>query len=137
MPYYNQGKNPWDRYGNPTECAICYSINHLEQICSDNKNENTFIVNEEVLCQSDFDNPNELKNLTSETWSSVLSDCGAIKTMCRKNSLLNTLTTLVTKIKEKSSLGRPITYTDSGTVKRSIQYNTLKSLPSLEATNFI
>ena len=58
MPYYNQGKNPWDRYENSTKRAICYSINHWEQICPDNKNKNIFIVNEEVLHQSDFDNPN-------------------------------------------------------------------------------
>ena len=64
MSYYNQSKNPWDRYGNSTKCAICYSFNHWEHVCPDNKNENTFIVNEEILRQTDFDNPNEPKDLT-------------------------------------------------------------------------
>ena len=93
MPYYNQGKNPWDRYGNPTKCAIYYSINHWEQICPDKENE-TFIVNEEVLHQSYSDNPNELKNLTSETWSAVLLDCGASKTMCGKKLLTQYINSL-------------------------------------------
>ena len=44
----------------------------------------TFIVNEEVLHQNAFDNQNELKNLTSEMWSSALLDCGASKTVCGK-----------------------------------------------------
>ena len=50
---------------------------------------------EVVLHQSDFDNPNELKNLTLEAWSSALLDCGASKTVYGKNGSLNMLTTLV------------------------------------------
>ena len=67
-PQSKQAKNPLDRYGNPTKCAICHSINHWAQNCLDRENENIFIVNEVVLHQSDFDNPNELKDLKSEAW---------------------------------------------------------------------
>ena len=66
------------------KCAICYSINRWEQNCPDRGNEKKFIINKLFLHQSDFDNPNELKNLTSETQSSVLLDCGASKTVCGK-----------------------------------------------------
>ena len=81
-----RGKNPLDRYGNPTKCAICHSINHWTQNCSDRESQNTYVGNEVVLHQSDYDNPNELKNLTSEIWSSALLDCGASKTVCGKES---------------------------------------------------
>ena len=40
--------------------------------------------NEVVLHQSDYDNPDDLKSLMSETWSSALLDCGASKTVCGK-----------------------------------------------------
>ena len=86
-------------------------------------------MNEVVLHQSDFDNPNELKNLTSETWSSALLDC-ASKTVCGKE-WLNMLTILVVKINKKSLLGILITYIDLGMVKRSNLYILLKSLASL------
>ena len=82
-----RGKNPLDRYGNPTKCAICHSINHWAQNCPDRESKNTYVVNEVVLHQSDYDNPNELKHLTSETWSSALLDCGASKTVCGKEWL--------------------------------------------------
>ena len=82
-----RGKNPLDRYGNPTKCAICHSINHGAQNCSDRESQNTYVVNEVVLHQSDYDNPNERKHLTSETWSSALLDCGASKTVCGKEWL--------------------------------------------------
>ena len=73
--------------GNPTKCAICHSINHWAQNCPDRENENTYVVNEVVSHQSDYDNPNELRHLTSETWSSALLDCGASKTVCGKEWL--------------------------------------------------
>ena len=71
-------------YGNPTKWAICHSINHWVQNCPDRESENTYVVNEVVLHQSDYNNPNKLKHLTSETWSSALLDCGASKTVCGK-----------------------------------------------------
>ena len=65
------------KYGNSTKCAICHSINHWAQNCPDRESKNTYVVNEVVFHQSDYDNPNKLKHLTSETWSSALLDCGA------------------------------------------------------------
>ena len=86
----NKGKNPPDRYGTTTTCAICHSINHWATMCPDaekqNKNHghNTYVVNDIILHQSDFDTPNELKGLVSETWNAALLDCGASKTVCGK-----------------------------------------------------
>ena len=37
---------------------------HWAQNCPDRESENTFIVNEVALHQSDFDSPNEPRNLT-------------------------------------------------------------------------
>ena len=82
-----RGKNPLDRYSNPTKCAICHSINLWAQNCPDRESKNTYVVNEVVLHQSDYNNPTELKHLTSETWSSALLDCGASKTVCGKEWL--------------------------------------------------
>ena len=48
------------------KCAICHNINQWAQNCPDRENENTFIVNELALHQSDFENPNELKNLNQK-----------------------------------------------------------------------
>ena len=80
----SKGKNPPDRYGVTTTCAICNSINHWAQHCPDRDLEEhtTYAVNDIVLHQSDYDNPNELKSLVAETWNSVLLDCGASKTVC-------------------------------------------------------
>lgn len=86
-PQSKQGKNPLDKYGNQTKCAICHSINHWAHNCPDRESENTFVVNEVILHQSDYDNPSELKYLMSETWSSALLDCGASKTVCGKEWL--------------------------------------------------
>ena len=36
-----RSKNPLNRYGNPTKCAICHSINHWAQNCPDRESENT------------------------------------------------------------------------------------------------
>ena len=40
-PQSKQGKNLLGRYGNPTKCTICHSINHWTQNCPDKENENT------------------------------------------------------------------------------------------------
>ena len=76
-----EGKNPLDRYGKTKKYATCHSINHWTQNLPEREKENTFIVNEVVLHQSHFKNPNELKNLTSETWSSALLHCATSKTV--------------------------------------------------------
>ena len=41
-----------------------------------------YVVNEVVLHQTHYANPQELKHLMAETWSSVLLDCGNSKTVC-------------------------------------------------------
>ena len=104
-PQSKQGKYLLDGYGNPTKHAICHSFNHWAQNCLDRENENTFIVNEVVLHQGDIDNPNELKNLTSETWSSALLDCGASKTVCRKEWLTQYVNNLSDEDQQKVSFG--------------------------------
>ena len=82
-----RGRNPPNRSGLPTRCMICQSINHWAQNCPDKEpyEHSTYVVNNEVvLHQTDYDQPNELKSLISETWSSALLDCGASKTVCGK-----------------------------------------------------
>ena len=69
-----------------SESTVCQSINLWAQNCPDRSaHENsTYILNKVVLRQSDYDNPQELKFLMSETWSATLLDCGATKTPCGK-----------------------------------------------------
>ena len=72
-------KNPIDRNGLPTKCAICDCFNHWQKQCPDkNKVEHkTCIADEIVLHQNDYDSPDELKFLMAESWSSALLDCDA------------------------------------------------------------
>ena len=81
--------NPLDKNGIQTRCAICQRINHWSQNCPGNINTecNTCVVNEVVLHQADYDSPQELKHLMSETSSSALLDCGGSKTVCSKEWL--------------------------------------------------
>ena len=60
------------------------SINHWCENCLDNVNaeHNTYVTNEVVLHQTDDNNPQELKHLMSDIWSSALLDCDASKTVC-------------------------------------------------------
>ena len=53
------GKNPFDKHGIQTRCAVCQSINHWAQNCPDNPNSehNTYITNKVVLHQTDYKNP--------------------------------------------------------------------------------
>ena len=62
-------------------------------------------MNEVVLHQSDFDNPNELKNLTSETWSSALLNCGASKTVYGKKWLTHYVNNLSDEDQQEVSFG--------------------------------
>ena len=87
-------------------------------------------MNEVVLHQSGFDNPNELKNLTSEMRSSVL-DCAACKTVCGKEWLAQYVNNPSDEDQQE------VSYTDLEMVERSNLYIPLKSLPALEATNLI
>ena len=79
-------KNPIDRNGLPTKCAICDSFNHWQKQCPDKDKveHKTYTADEIVLHQNDYDSPDELKFLMAESWSSALLDCGASKTVCGK-----------------------------------------------------
>ena len=81
-----QPKNPIDRNGLPTNCAICDSFNHWQQQCPDNDKveHKTYIADKIVLHQNDYDSPDKLKFIMAESWSSALLDSGASKTVCRK-----------------------------------------------------
>ena len=75
-----QCKNPVDKRGNTTRCAICESMNHWIQDCPDkgSRDFNTYYV---VLYQSDYDHPNKLKNLVAESWNAAVLDSSASKTV--------------------------------------------------------
>ena len=47
----------------------------------------TFITNNVVLYQRDYDNPKNIHALVAETWNSALLDSGASKTVCGKSWL--------------------------------------------------
>ena len=83
------GHNTLDKNGIQTSCKICQSINCWSQNCPDNisTEHNTYVVNKVALHQTDYDSPQELIYLMSETWSSALLDCGANKTVCGKELL--------------------------------------------------
>ena len=44
----------------------------------------TYYTQEVVLYQSDFDHPDKLKNLVSETWNAAVLDSGATNTVAGK-----------------------------------------------------
>ena len=83
------GHNPLDQNRIQTRCKIRQSVNHWSQNGPDNNNteHNTYVVNEVVLYQTDYDSPQEFKHLMSEIWSSALLDCGASKIVCDKERL--------------------------------------------------
>ena len=72
------------------------SIIGLHTNCPDDNEHNTYVVNEVVLYQSAYDSLQDLKRLMSETWSSVLLDCGASKTVCGKEWLNQYISNLST-----------------------------------------
>ena len=81
-----QPTNPLDCNKLPTRCATCDSFNHWQQQCPDKDKvkHKTYIADEVVLHQNDYNSPHELKFLMAESWSSALLDCGATKTVCEK-----------------------------------------------------
>ena len=89
-----KAKNPLDRNGRISRCAICESINHWQQECPDKQNDTLYTVHEIVL-HNDNNYPDNLKNLVAETWNCGLLDCGASKTVCGEiwlNEYINSLT---------------------------------------------
>ena len=79
-----------------TRCSICQNIYHWTQNCSDGNNteHNISIENERVLHQTDYENPQELKHLMAEIWSSALLNCGASTTVCGKERFNQYITNL-------------------------------------------
>ena len=100
-----KGKNPPDRSGMPTRCAICQSINHWAQYCPDRietKEHHTLLTeNEIILHLGNTNNSNDLKSLVAETWSTALLDCGASKTVCGQEWFNQYKQTLSPETKEK------------------------------------
>lgn len=77
-------KNPPGKDGNITRCDICESINHWAQDCPDrsSRDQDTYLIHEIVLMEEEYQDPEKLKQLVSETWNNGLLDCGASKTVC-------------------------------------------------------
>ena len=79
-PNRAQGRNPPTRSGAPSTCGICNSINHWARDCPDREiNEVSLVVDGVVLHAN---NESALKSLVSETWGSLVLDCGASSTVC-------------------------------------------------------
>ena len=98
-----KGKNPLDKSGNITRCAICESVNHWANQCPDRKkthntyhqensdqeeSDNDF---ESYHTQADYDielyqtdevNPTKLSTLLQESLGACVLDSGATKTVC-------------------------------------------------------
>ena len=73
-------------------CYICQSIYHISQQCPEKRD--TYYTLEVVLYQSDFDHPDKLKNLMSETWNAMVLDSGTTNTVAGKiwfNCYVNSL----------------------------------------------
>ena len=71
--------NPCDRNGIQLSCHICQNIYHMAQNCPEKYG--TLYTQEVVLYQSDFDHPEQLKTLVSESWNSAVLDSGATHTV--------------------------------------------------------
>ena len=78
----HQLKNPCNRNDIQLRCHICESIYHMAQNCP--KKYDTLYTLEVVLYQSDFDHPEQLKTLVSESWNAVVLDSGATNTVAGK-----------------------------------------------------
>ena len=60
-----EGRNPLDSKGKIIRCTICESIHHWGQDCPDwsSQIDDTWLSQEAVLFQANFDNPNKLKGI--------------------------------------------------------------------------
>ena len=72
MQRTQQRKNPCDRSSIQLRCHIWESIYHITQ--NHPENYNTLYIQEVVLYKSDFDHPEQLKTLVSESWSAAVLD---------------------------------------------------------------
>ena len=74
--------NLCDRNGIQLRCHICESIYHMAQNCPEKYD--TLYTQEVVFYQSDFDHPEQLKTLVSESWDAAVLNSGAINTVAGK-----------------------------------------------------
>ena len=72
-------KNPYNRNGIQLRCHICESVYHMAQNCPEKYD--ALFTQEVVLYQSDFDHPEQLNTLVSESWNAIVSDSGATNTV--------------------------------------------------------
>ena len=95
-----RGRNPLDNQGRTMTCHFCNSVNHLYNACPDRQSgvpNRTFSLEQcqyedtvdcmpveteqsIILFQSDYDHPNKLGGLLSQSWNSAVLDCGASRT---------------------------------------------------------
>ena len=92
-----------------------------------NTKHNTYIANKVVLHQTDNNNPQELKHLKSETWSSALLDCGASKAVCGKE-WLNQYKSNISEYRQQN-----IKYTPSNHVYR---FGDRRKITAIESVTF-
>ena len=78
MQQTQQRKNPCNRNSIQLRCQK-QSIYHMAQNCPEKYD--TLYTQEVVLYQSDFDHPEQLKTLVSESWNSAVLDSGATHTV--------------------------------------------------------
>ena len=73
-----KGGNPLDSKDNITRCTICESINQWGQDCPriGSQTNGTWLLFEVVLFQADFDNPDDLKGLLTNSWNATVLDSG-------------------------------------------------------------
>jgi len=74
------GRNPPTRNGTTSTCRICQSINHWEKDCPDKDIAEVSLVVDGVVLHAN--SGTALKSLVSETWGSLVLDCGASSTVC-------------------------------------------------------
>ena len=79
MQQIQRSKHPRDRNRTQLRCHICESIYHIAQNCPEKYD--TLYTQEVVLYQSDFDHPEQLKTLVSESWNSAVLDSAATHTV--------------------------------------------------------
>ena len=78
MQQTQQRKNPCDRNGIHLRCHLCESIYFMAQNYPEKY---TLYMQEVVFYQSDFDHPEQLGTLVSESWNSAVLDSGATNTL--------------------------------------------------------
>ena len=82
MQQIQRWKHPRDRNRIQLRCHIYESTYHIAQNCPENYD--TLYTQEVVLYQSDFDHPEQLKTLVSESWNSAVLDSHATNKVAGK-----------------------------------------------------